>query len=97
MRKTLRLMLACTVVCYAFLHILKEFFLAHHILGASLVTLGAISGVFFVISMFIFLFKSKFKNPLWKIIWFIVLLFSYYILGPIIFYMVVYEKRKTLV
>ena len=96
MKKFVRVSGICLAVSYVFLHVFKDFFLTYKEIGSVLVILGTLSGIFFAIGMFVFWFRSSFVHWFWKIIWLAVLLFSYYMIGPIIFYLLVYEMKKTL-
>lgn len=97
MKNLLRISIFSFLFSYFALHLFGDFFLKNNYLGALLVVCGAATGIFFVVSMFVFWFRRKFKNVFWKAIWLFVLLFTYFFIGPIIFYIVVYEMKKTLI
>ena len=96
MKNIYRAVLGYVIVSYALLHLFKDFFLDQEILGSVLVVGGSITGIFFIVGMFLFWFKNQFESRFWKFAWFFILLFPYYLIGPIIFYCFVYEMQKTL-
>lgn len=66
------------------------------------VTVIAFNGLGIIACLAIFLYlvrhwyKTGFKSKLWKIIWLVALLFFYpYMVGPIAYYLTVFELGKT--
>ena len=96
MKVFMRTCLFLMVLSFLVSHLKPEYFLANKIMGAILVAIGAFSGLSWVVGLFVFLARSEFKNIWWKIFWFSILLFVYYMAGPILFHFLVYEKRISL-
>ena len=56
---------------------------------------GAIGGLVLLVSLLYHWFRTKFNNRLWKIFWLVSLFFYPYMIGPIAYYLTVFELRKT--
>lgn len=96
MKNIYRAALGYLITSYILLQLFKDFFLAQQTLGSVLVIGGAVTGMLFVLGMFVFLFRNQFESRFWKLVWFFTLLFPYYLIGPVLFYCFVYEMGKTL-
>jgi len=96
MKLILRICVVFTLVSYFLLNTFAEQLLQFQILGSVVIILASFTGIFFMVYLLVFWFKSKFIHVVWKIVWLIVWLFSYHFIGPVIFYIVVYEKGMFL-
>lgn len=91
-----RLFLALLIGCYAGLEIWPNFFLENKLFGALFISLTGLSAIFLFFFLLIWLIRSEFQNPAWKIVWIFVMFFLYYFIGPILVYLLVYEFKLTI-
>lgn len=97
MKKTLRVCWFLFLLSYGSLELFKNYILNHNNqIGFVLVPISAITvGIIFFSLIFLWA-RTKFVNKALKVIWLIVLIVgSYYMIGPAIFYLLVIELKKT--
>jgi len=97
MKIALRTCIILMVLSYLTLEILTDYFLQHQLAGGVFVVICAFTGLFTFFYLVYWWFKSKFINNLIKFLWLVVLLFGYFMIGPICFYIFVYEFKKTVI
>lgn len=99
MKMTTRMLLGLLVISCGILAIMPdEAFYRYVPISVSLITVGVVSGLLSFGFLIYHWARTKFKNKIWKILWFLILLVFYpFMIGPAIYYLVVFELRKTVV
>ena len=97
MKKLIRTCWAIFLCSYGTLELLQHYILQqNNLLGVFLIPAAAFSGLIIFVLLIYNWWKTKFEIKLWKLFWLLILvLFSYYMIGPALYYLIVFELGKT--
>jgi len=97
MRLLMRICWLALVTSYGTLELFSDYILnGGKVLGVFLVPVAALSGIVIFFGLISSWWKTRFQNRLWKMFWLIVLIVgSPYMIGPALYYLLVFELGKT--
>jgi len=98
MKKILRFAWIIAIISYVILKLMPEQIFYNAVgLSVALITMGALSSLAIAICLFSHWLKSQFENRFFKIFWIVaLLLFPFYLIGPVSYWLFVIELGKTL-
>lgn len=97
MKILVRLCWIIVIATYATLMSFEKSLMKEELSGLSffIVGAGAIAGLVLLVSLLYHWFKTRFNHRVWKIFWLVALFFYPYMVGPIAYYLTVFELGKT--